>query len=134
MEFAIIRTDKKIPHLWKMESFHRVLPTDTGNFLLHYIIYPNGTVFVWVADNKEISFDDFHVAVPDKFGSLPALSTRLGETDSRGRFTALRLSKRLGVQAVVSWSIDQNDETSRLIENEILKDILQNRPHAPVLV
>lgn len=113
-----------------MEVYQRIVSSEAGDILLHFIDYPNGSIFVWATTVQDLSFDDFHVAVPDKFARLPAVSTRMGDTDSIGRFVALRLSQRLKTPVVVSWSLPgfTGGEGAQFVEAEILKEISFRRP------
>lgn len=106
-----------------METFHRIIPTPAGEALVHYVVYPNSSVFVWVTSANELDLDDLHIAVPDKFGRLPALTTRIGDQDSRGRFVALRLSKKLNIPVIVSWSLPESVDSDSLIESGIVNEL-----------
>lgn len=111
----------------KMETFVEKVTSGVGDVILHIIKYPNGSIFVWVTPEANPQFEDFHVATPTDFSSIPAVTTRIGDSESTGRFVALRLSKRLGVPVVVSWSLGDvvADEFSA-IESEVFS-ILKKR-------
>ena len=117
-----------------MDCFTEVLATNTAEVLLHFLIYPNKSVFVWVSPTSSIQFDDFHVAVPDQFSNLPAVTSKLGENDSVGRHVALRLSKKLQVPVIVSWSLPEElGVDGGPIESKIFSAI-QHRSHNPAVV
>lgn len=90
-----------------------------GGITIHTLVYASGSVFVWISDPKDVALDDFHIATPDKYSKLPALSSRMGDTESRGRGLALRITKRFGIQCIVSWCI--GDQAS--IGGDIVKSV-----------
>ena len=94
---------KKFPNL--MDIHIDKITTDFGDVLVHAISYPNRSLFLWIASSENPDFDDFHMATQTEFSSIPAVTTRLGDAESTGRNVALRLSKKLGVPVVVSWSL-----------------------------
>ena len=119
----------------RMDCFSRTLSTPTGDVFLHYLVYPNQSVFVWVSLANELEFDDFHVAVPDQFSSLPAVTSRMGGDASVGRNVALRLSKKLACPVIVSWSLpDELPIDASGIETEIFSDIRQRRSLSPAVI
>ena len=118
-----------------MDCFSRILSTTTGDVLLHYLIYPNKSVFVWASLTVSLDFDDFHVAVPDQFSQLPAVTSRMGGEASLGRSIAVRLSKKLERPVIVSWSIPEDIPIdASAIESEIFKDIRERRSRSPSVV
>jgi hypothetical protein len=89
-------------------------------------LYPNSSVFIWVSHTAEVDFNDFHAAVPDKYARIPAVSTRIGDSDSTGKYLAIKLTKKLNVPVVVSWSLPDtlgSSEIRTTIENQIFQDI-----------
>lgn len=88
-----------------MECIIRHVDTAAGSVVIHTLVYPSGGVFVWILSAKDIALDDFHIATPDKYSKLPAMSSRMGDTESRGRGLALRISKKFGIQSIISWCI-----------------------------
>jgi len=126
-----------------MECVINTVNTDTGDIVIHYLFYPNGSVFLWVFYASDPDFRDFHTAVPDKYSSIPAISTRIGETDSTGRFLAMKLSKKMGVPIIVSWSlpetVDASDQVALAVESRIFQDIKSKSSssvskHSPAVV
>lgn len=111
-----------------MECFAKTLETDSGEILLHFIRYPNNSMFVWVSRACSPEFDEFHVASPTMFSDVPAVSTRLGDAESRGRSVALRISKRIRVPVIVSWSIpEEYSAVFGLVEAEIFANLSSSR-------
>ena len=119
---------------FQMDCFSETVSTSLGDVLLHYLVYPNGSVFVWVSAAASTEFDDFHVAVPDKFSSLPAVSSRMGGYESSGRNVALRLSKKLQLPVIVSWSVPAEFEAdTNLIESRIFSYMRHRTNSQPVV-
>ena len=114
-----------------MECIIRTISTDSAEVVAHFLVYPNGSVFVWVFGADDPSINDFHTAVPSKFSSVPSVSTKIGELESTGRALALKLTTKFQVPMVVSWNIDNHSpavisavETSLFHE---IKNIQSNR-------
>jgi hypothetical protein len=117
-----------------MDCVIKTVHTDAGDLTVHYLFYPNGSVFLWIFHNIEIDFSDFHTAVPDKYGSIPAISSRIGDSDSPGKYLAMKLSKKLNVPVVVSWSLPDSlasTEMANEVESRIFQDIRDISKHSP---
>ena len=124
---------QKLKH---MDCFSRTITSSVGPVLTNFIIYGNGTIFIWVSDARSPVFDDFHVASPDKFGSLPSVTSKLGEMESPGRNFSLRLSKRFEIPCLVSWSLsaEVQPDVVREIEGEISQVITQRKSSSSTVV
>lgn len=121
-----------------MECVIRQISSDSAEVIAHFLLYPNGSIFVWVCAPDAPLISDFHAAVPDKFSNVPAVSTKIGELESTGRFLSLKLAKKLNAPAIVSWNCDaQSAESVSAIEARLfeeIKKIKANRvSHSPVV-
>lgn len=107
-----------------MECAIRQFSSDSTEVVAHFLIYPNGSVFVWVFSADAPFISDFHAATPDKFSNVPAVTTKLGELESTGRFLSLKLAKKLKTPVMVSWSLDdRSPESVATIEARLFEEI-----------
>jgi hypothetical protein len=108
-----------------MECIINKVSTSAGDAIIHCNVYPNGSVFLWVFSAGQVSAEDLHIATPDKYSALLALSSRIGDSESRGRGLALRLTKKMGIQCVVSWNIDASvaSDVVSTIESEMFNTV-----------
>ncbi len=110
-----------------MECIIDRVETSAGDVIVHTLVYPSRSVIVWILSSRGASLDDLHIASPDKYSKLPALSSRMGDTESRGRGLALRISKKFGIQCIVSWCLGDEGavggEIVKSVENKVFDTI-----------
>ena len=122
----------------KMECVIKQFAVESTIVLAHFLLYGNGSIFVWVSSPDIPEISDFHAAVPDKYSYIPAVTTKVGEMESTGRLLALKLAKKLQVPVIVSWNIEvYSPEIVSSIEHRLFEEIKSAKTrtvtHSPVV-